>query len=75
MKPTVMYGYSGCKPPTLIKIRKLATNTQKDTFIIGLNAIPRKVDLSKAGKSNKTRSAENIAKTPNPLDGIERKIA
>ena len=70
-----MYGSSGCRPPTLIKTKKLAINIQKHIFIKGLNAIPRIRDLSKAGKSNKIRSEENMARTPNPLEGIERRIA
>ena len=70
-----MKGSSACKPPSLIKHRKLAMKNQKESFISGLNWKPRKLERSRSGSANRIRSAPNIAITPTTFEGIDLKIA
>jgi hypothetical protein len=73
--PNSINGDSTCLAPNCIKIKKLATNTQKTILFKGLNCIPLNLLKSLIGNISKIRIAENIAITPNNLLGIDLKIA
>lgn len=58
-----------------IKIKKLATNSQKAHRINGRNCDPRTREVSTIGIANKINNELNMANTPINLFGIDRKIA
>ena len=58
-----------------MSIKKSVTNNQKAQRIKGRNCEPRTRDVSTKGIVSKISNELNIAKTPNSLLGIDRKIA
>lgn len=70
-----MKGASTCLAPSIINVKKLATNIQKNNFDIGLKANPLKLEESAKGNTKSTKIAANIKITPKSLLGIERNIA
>lgn len=58
-----------------IKMKKLATNSQKAHRISGRNCDPRTREVSTIGIANRINNELNIASTPISLFGMDRKIA
>lgn len=70
-----MNGSSTCWLPMNIRTKKLATNNQNAQRIKGRNCDPRTREVSTNGIASKISNELNIAKTPNSLLGIDRRIA
>ena len=58
--PNKIKGYSTCFAPICIKIKKLATNTEKAILLNGLNCKPRDLPKSTISKAKTIKIALNI---------------
>lgn len=71
----MMNGCSTGIPPIQVRITMSAIKTQKRTWVMGRNIVPRCFDVWRMGTTIRTRMDPRRARTPPSLLGMDRRMA